>query len=573
MTDLPPPSLAGPTGPPVAPSSHERRPTHRQIAEQLIDRRSSVGAVAVHPDGSRVAFVVATIDLAKNSTLTRVWLDDSPVTNGEHDGNPSWSPDRRFLAFTSRTREKKGDSTLRILPVDVPGEVRTVCTMPDGLGDVAWSPDGRWIAFTSRNRHERYEAEDPSWQAPRKIERFFSRLNGEDWIFDRPNQVYVVAADGTGVPRSLTPGEFQHHGVSWLRDSTGIVTSAQRHDTWDRDHPRDLYVVALTPPDDGDGIVCLTAHDGHYVSPSVSPDGSLVAFVGFGDPSVFPQNAKVGILPIDGVHAPVSDIRWISAGFDRTFETTSGSPSAGVGVRHPPPRHRRGPRGATHLYRMPADGSFDPCPGHGGCLDTITSFDAAAGVVGNGSGRSSNHTDEFYVGDRTAAPTSATSSPTRLLDWEHFTARTTDGTDEIDAWIMRPADFDQTQRYPVLLNVHGGPHKPVRRALLRQVPDAGRCGLRRRPSAILRRQRTAHRLGPGHPRPASPPSSRVPAGAVSMSTTCSRSSTRRWAATTSVTPIESACSGAHTADSWQHGSPSITAISTGHSVRNGRSTI
>ena len=76
----------------------------------------------------------------------------------------------------------------------------------------------------------RYEAKDVSWQSPRKIERFFSRLNGEDWIFDRPQHVYVVAADGTGKPRNLTPGEFQHGGVSWLADSSGVVATAQRHD-------------------------------------------------------------------------------------------------------------------------------------------------------------------------------------------------------------------------------------------------------------------------------------------------------------------------------------------------------
>ena len=148
----------------------------------------------------------------------------------------------------ARRGEKKGDSTLHVLPVAGPGEVRTVCTMPDGLGDLAWSPDGRWIAFTSRTRDERYEAKDVSWQSPRKVERFFSRLNGEDWIFDRPQHVYVVAADGTGKPRNLTPGEFQHDGVTWLPDSSAIVTSSQRHDTWDRDLATDLYVVPL----DGD---------------------------------------------------------------------------------------------------------------------------------------------------------------------------------------------------------------------------------------------------------------------------------------------------------------------------------
>ena len=121
------------------------------IAERLIDRRSSVGQVAVSPDGTRVAFVVATTDLGENTTRTKVWLDDGPVTSGDHDGSPTWSPDGRWLAFTSRRGEKKGDSTLHVLPVATAGEVRTVCTMPDGLGDVTWSPDGRWLAFTSRS--------------------------------------------------------------------------------------------------------------------------------------------------------------------------------------------------------------------------------------------------------------------------------------------------------------------------------------------------------------------------------------------------------------------------------------
>jgi len=177
-----------------------------------------------------VAFVVATSDVDENTTRSRVWLDDAPLTAGDHDANPVWSPDGRFLAFTSRRGEKKGDSTLHIVPITASGEVRTVCTMPDGLGNVTWSPDGRWIAFTSRTRDKRYEEKDESWQAPRKVERFLSRLNGENWIFDRPAHVYVVPVDGSRPPRNLTPGPFQHDGIAWTPDGTGIVTSAQRHD-------------------------------------------------------------------------------------------------------------------------------------------------------------------------------------------------------------------------------------------------------------------------------------------------------------------------------------------------------
>jgi len=453
MTDLPPPSPAATPDLATTTTAPEADRDHRAIVERLIDRRNAVGAVAVSPHGTHVAFVVATIDLAKNTTRSRIWLDDAPATAGDHDGNPTWSPDGRFLAFTSRRGEKQDDSTLHILPIDAPGELRTVCTMPDGLDDVAWSPDGRWLAFTSRTRHERYEADDVSWQAPRKIERFFSRLNGEDWVFDRPNHVYVVAADGTGTPRNLTPGEFQHSGVSWLHDSTGIVTSAQRHDTWDRDHAIDLYAVALSTADD-DGIRCLTDHDGHYRSPSVSPDGTRVAFIGFGDPSTYPQNAKIGILGIDSIGAPESDIRWISAGLDRTFETTAGSP-APVWESDTHVLAAADDRGACHLYRMPADGSFVPAPLTTGAL-TVTSFDANSDIVATV--RSVvDRTAELFVGDEQRTHVGDELSA-QLLGWEHFTARTTDGTDEVDAWIMRPADFDETKRYPVLLNVHGGPH-------------------------------------------------------------------------------------------------------------------
>ncbi len=430
---------------------------HRLIAERFIDGRSAVGQPAVSPDGAHVAFVVATIDLGKNTTHSRVWLDDAPVSAGDHDAHPTWSPDGRFLAFTSRRGEKQGDSTLHVLPVGGPGEIRTVCSMPDGLGDVAWSPDGRWIAFTSRTRHERYEAEDSSWQSPRKIERFFSRLNGEDWIADRPQHVYAVAADGTGTPQNLTPGDFQHDGVSWLADSSGIITSAQRHDTWDRDLASDLYAVSLPADGDGDArppIRCLTAHDGNYGSPAVSPDGSLVAFIGTPDSRTYPQNARIGVLTVEADAATHDQIRWVSGDLDRTFETTNGS--------RPPVWESNDrliavaeDRGDTHLYRIAVDASTPPTPITDGAV-TITDFDAAGETLAT-TRSTVDHPAELFVGDQQCTHVGSTVAH-RSRGWEKFTTPTSDGTDEIDVWIMRPAGFDESKRYPVLLNVHGGPH-------------------------------------------------------------------------------------------------------------------
>ena len=237
--------------------------------------------------------------------------------------------------------------------------------------------------------------------------------------------------------------------MSWLRDSSGVVTAARRHDTWDRDLAIDLYVVPLA----GDGARCLTGHDGRYSHPSVSPDGQSVAFVGYGDTRSMTQNAKVGILPTDSENAPESAIRWISAGFDRTFETTSGSP-APVWESDTQLLAVAEDRGRAHLYRLPADGSFVPAPVTDGPL-TVTTFDAAAMTLATA--RSTvTQLPELYLGDERRTRVGVEFSA-RLLGWEKFTARTTDGTDEIDAWIMRPADFDETRRYPVLLNVHGGP--------------------------------------------------------------------------------------------------------------------
>jgi dipeptidyl aminopeptidase/acylaminoacyl peptidase len=417
--------------------------TPTEIAVQLLDRRSAVvGTPAVSIDG-RVAFVVATVDLEKNTTTSRVWLDGAPVTAGPHDDGPFWSPDGRRLAFTSRRGERKQDRTLHVLPVDGPGEVRTVCTMPDGIGSPQWSPDGRWIAFTSRTRHERYEAEDVSWQAPRRIDRFFSRLNGEDWVFDRPSHVYVVAADGTDRPRNLTPGEFQHDGISWTADSTAVVTSAQRTEDWDRTLVEDLYLVPL----EGE-IRVLTAGTGQYGSPSVSPDGTQVAFLGADDTRTYPQNVRVGLVPITGgAH------RWISTGLDRTFAATAGVQTPRW-VDDETLYAVAEDRGETHLYRLHVDGR-DPVRVTEGPITVH-----AVGVGGPAADRSVAYTCstvEHPAELHTLAEGRRTHVTRSFRGWERFAAPCTDGSGEIDAWIMRPDDFDPTRRYPVLLNVHGGP--------------------------------------------------------------------------------------------------------------------
>ncbi|AKU18796.1 hypothetical protein VV02_09980 [Luteipulveratus mongoliensis] len=414
------------------------------MLKDLFHDRTSVSAPAVSPDGKRIAFVVSTIDLDENTTRSRVWLsgpdgDPAPVTAGPNDAQPAWSPDGRLLAFTSKRGEKDKEATLHVMPLAGPGEVRTVATMKEGFAEPQWSPDGRYLAFTSRTRDARYDAKDESWQPPRKIETFFTRLNGEDWVFDRPSHVYVVRADGTGSPRNLTPGPHQHDGVSWLADSSGVVTSGARHDDWDLDLAQDLYVVPL----DGE-IRALTSQTGGYFHPSVSPDGTRVALLGNDDPMIEPQNARVGVLPLDG-----GPITWVSTDLDRTFSPFPGA-RAPIWTDDATLLATAEDHGDVHLYEVAADGSAAPRPLTSGPV-AVQGFSAAAGKVAMAQA-TVEHPAELVTLDGPV-----TDVTTSWSGWEKFAVPCADGSGEIDAWIMRPANFDDSQTYPVLLNVHGGP--------------------------------------------------------------------------------------------------------------------
>jgi dipeptidyl aminopeptidase/acylaminoacyl peptidase len=414
----------------------------------------------VSPDGAAVAFVVNRVDLDANRYCSQVWLahaDGSapprPFTAGAaRDRHPRWSPDGRWLAFVSH-RDDHG-ATIHAMPVAGGGEVVTVASWPEEVEELAWSPDGRALALLARCRDgQRYGTGAERDQPPRRVTRLFFRHDDVGWTVDRPRQVLAVPADGSAPPRALTTGPFEHAGLAWSPDGRWLATAAGRHETWDLDRAVNLHRVRA---DGSREPQAVTPTGLSYGLPSWSPDGARLAFVRW-DQTSSPRHAQIGVVDAGG-SGRTGPPRLLSRALDRNC------------APYPPAREpvwddaglvfAVEDAGNVHLYRVAADGSTPPQLLVGGERE-VTGWDVAAGVTAF-CASSPTEQAELYVRGRDGTERrlssvgAAVSGGGRLVAPERFTATSADGA-QVDAWVMRPFAAEPGRRYPVLLNVHGGP--------------------------------------------------------------------------------------------------------------------
>jgi dipeptidyl aminopeptidase/acylaminoacyl peptidase len=432
---------------------------------------------AVSPDGTTVAFVLQRVDDKSNGYRSQVWLaavDGSspplPFTAGEHrDVDPAWSPDGGRLAFIS-SKDDRGavETTLYVAPVRTGGATVALARMPDEVGALRWSPDGRQIAFTARTRADRYAA-DESQRPPLRVSRLLSRLDNVGFTADRPQHAYVVPADGSAAPRVLTAGEYELFDPDWTPDCGVVVVHGAAHERWDLDLKTDIYAVDVAT---GERRL-VTATTGLYNHPSVSPDGTRVAFLGTDDAESSPRNTHVAVIDLAG-----GQHRWVSSALDRTFA--------------PYPDTQRPhwlddstllvameDRGNVHLYRVAADGPRAPEPvwDEQGC---VTGYDAAAGVVAFTLSTPTSPGELFVTdGDTARRLTDLTASfgaQAKLRPCEQFTVASADGAVDLDAWLLTPAELDEAGSYPMLVNVHGGPFTQYGNRFFDEVQMQARAG-------------------------------------------------------------------------------------------------
>jgi dipeptidyl aminopeptidase/acylaminoacyl peptidase len=416
---------------------------------------TGVGDPRVSPDGRTVAYVVWSIDREANDYRSAVWLASVDGTSeprrftagSRKDSAPRWSPDGSQLAFTSnRESDEEGKAKpaqLYVMPA-AGGEPRRLTDLKEDVSSPAWSPDGTHLVFASRVPDSAYEEEDPKKRAPRRFTRLQFKLDSEGWIGDRPQHIFTVPADGSAAPRQITDGDFEDSDPAWSPDGSRIAFASARHEDWDITPIRDIYVVGS----DGGDTSLLTASDGTAEHPSWSPDGTRIACTYY--PGVFddPRHSQIAVVDVAS-----GQFRVLTESLDRNCNPYPG-------IREPiwdggDLLFAVEDSGNVHLYRVGADGSGKPEAVVEGEL-MVTGMDAAAGRIAH-SLTTPTELSELYLGERRLTEVGTAFREGRELSVpERFTATSADGS-EVEAWIMRPIGFSEGERYPTLLNIHGGP--------------------------------------------------------------------------------------------------------------------
>ncbi len=421
----------------------------------LIYGLRAAGYPQLAPDGTRIVYSLAAIDQATKKTGSDLWIcawDGGEARRltwtGKHNSGAVWSADGRYIAFVS---DRAGKSGIYLLPADTLGEAREVTTHRSAIGDLAWSADGMMLAYVVLVDPERPESVEPTADAAplvRVTRRFDYKQDNRGYLNDARNQVFVINVV-TGERRQVSALLNDFSNPRWSPDGRHIAARVGYRNGF----TSQIAVIDLS----GAEASLIGPEEGTVGTWAWSPNGDRIIFTG--DTSHTPQlDFFVHEFASGAVRRLTKDLPWLP---DAGFPTIRPAAQP-VWLDDRRVLFHAFKAGTSLLAVVNSDTGETEVINSGQSVNYGLSVDAA-GRRAVQSYTSHQGTGEIIGIDLGSGETRVVTAlnaaildeaPPATAEALHVTR----GDLTIDAWLLFPANFDPKKRYPLILDVHGGPH-------------------------------------------------------------------------------------------------------------------
>lgn len=441
-------------------------PAAQQSQPKLLDKATfyemeSVSNPAISPDGTTILFSRGYVDMTRDQNQSNLWMIDAAgerlrqLTDGAwNDSAPVWSPDGKRIAFLS---SRSGSTQLHVMWADT-RETLQLTRLERAPGGITWSPDGKEIAFTGFVPDDTPILPVRLPPAPRG-----AQLARGPVVIDRPSwgsdgtgpttkgytHVFVVDATVGGTPRQVTSGSFNHSAPSWSADGKSMfVSGIRKPDAEYLKGDSEVYRLDLATGT----FTALTDRNGPDANPEVSPDGRWIAYTGFDQQQFTSHLSSLHLMDTTGGRKRL----WVGKLPSSPSNIVWAPDSSGV-------YYSMQESGEENIYFAPADIGMAP-------RKVTTGNHVLAGVSFARNGQAAAVRSHVRQPGQLVTFSVSRAAETRVLvdvntdvlrnaaiaGAEELTYTSADGL-KVQGWLMKPANFDPSKKYPMVLWIHGGP--------------------------------------------------------------------------------------------------------------------